>query len=70
MNIVIVLLVLDLATSLPPAFGPKHSEPTTHKVRVQLGVYWERDLRGQAWVAHTLLVMLLGVASSYKRGDA
>lgn len=27
------------------------------------------DLRGQAWVTHTFLVMLLGVASSYRRGD-
>lgn len=54
----------------PPTFRPKHSEPTTHRVTMHLGVYWEWGLRGQAWVAHTFLVTLLGVASSYRRGDA
>ena len=41
----------------------------THRVRLHLGFTGNR-LRGQAWAAHAFLVTLLGVASSYRRGDA
>lgn len=41
----------------------------THRVRMHSGVYWERGLR-PGLGTHTFLVMVLGVASSCRRGDA
>lgn len=53
---------------------PPPGENTQSQSHVQgegaLGCLLGWGLRGQAWVTHTFLVMLLGVASSYRRGDA
>lgn len=55
----------------PPAPGPAKKLRASHtgRVRVHLGVYWERGLR-PGLGTHTFLVMVLGVASSCRRRDA
>lgn len=55
----------------PPTPRPAKTLRASHtrRVRMHLGVYWERGLR-PGLDTHTFLVMVLGVASSCRRGDA